>query len=285
MKSKSAQKNLKIHYSLESLGVLTAKAGEVRAEYLESRLSPKVQFPHRHDFYQIILITSGQGWHEIDFTKYNIKPGSLFLMKPGQVHEWNLSKKTRGYIIEFTRESLVASSILEVSLSTQINSSADFLQILGSSKNLNQICEIMCTEFSKNNKKSQAVLHSLLHAFLGLCLFQDVGVNNLKTASIIEKFKNLLESHFRLEHRVGFYAVEMGMSAKALTMQLSRALKKSPRELIFARCLLEAKRLLTYTDLNISEIGYELGFQDANYFARFFKSQTNMSPSDFRRKN
>jgi AraC family transcriptional activator of pobA len=49
--------------------------------------------------------------------------------------------------------------------------------------------------------------------------------------------------------------------------------------------MMEARRYLAFSNLSIAEIGYELGFQDANYFTRFFRLHEKMTPAAFRKKN
>jgi AraC-like DNA-binding protein len=48
--------------------------------------------------------------------------------------------------------------------------------------------------------------------------------------------------------------------------------------------LIEAKKLLLYTDHSINEIGMTLGFEDTSYFIRFFRKLTKKTPGEFRRK-
>uniref|UniRef100_A0AAU6WTM4 AraC family ligand binding domain-containing protein n=1 Tax=Chryseobacterium endophyticum TaxID=1854762 RepID=A0AAU6WTM4_9FLAO len=62
-----------------------------------------IEKPHRHDFYATILFTGGSGVHEIDFHQYEVSPGSLFFMSPGQVHSWELSDDIDGYIFSAPR--------------------------------------------------------------------------------------------------------------------------------------------------------------------------------------
>ena len=56
----------------------------------------------------------------------------------------------------------------------------------------------------------------------------------------------------------------------------------TPLQIINDRIVLEAKRQLQHTSLNIKEISYNLGFEDPSYFVKFFKRQTGYLPSDFR---
>jgi AraC family transcriptional activator of pobA len=57
---------------------------------------------------------------------------------------------------------------------------------------------------------------------------------------------------------------------------------KPPMRLVHERVLLEAKRSLTYSNLGIAAIGYDLGFLDPGYFSRFFAQRVGESPAQFR---
>ena len=60
--------------------------------------------PHKHDFYLVVLFTAGKGIHEVDFESYKVGKGSLFVMKPGQMHYWELSDDIEGYVFFHSRD-------------------------------------------------------------------------------------------------------------------------------------------------------------------------------------
>ena len=60
--------------------------------------------PHRHDFYVGIIFTRGSGTHQIEFNNYDIKPGYVFMLAPGEVHDWKLSRDIEGFIFFHTKE-------------------------------------------------------------------------------------------------------------------------------------------------------------------------------------
>lgn len=285
-KAVKTKANLKILYPIEALGVENAKAGEIRVESLPDRLKPKVDFPHRHDFYQLTFVTKGKGWHEIDFQKHKINGRQIFFMKPGQVHSWVFEKGAQGFVIEFTRESLPSVSAKSLLLLKQIPSIQDALIFKKENlwKDFEATCELMIKEFSNKSEHFEISLEGLLQSLLvSMLRVSEVSAQH-NTSSLVEKFQQLVDEFYQTEHQVGFYADRLNMTPKALTMQVSRSLKKSPRTVIQDRFLLEAKRLLSYSDLSVAEVGYELGFDDANYFTRFFTKAAKISPSNFRDK-
>src|SRR6478736_7482489 len=63
-----------------------------------------IENTHGHNFYLLVLFTKGTGRHVIDFDEFEIKPGSLYFLKPGQVHSWQLSDDIDGYIVFYSQE-------------------------------------------------------------------------------------------------------------------------------------------------------------------------------------
>lgn len=98
----------------------------------------------------------------------------------------------------------------------------------------------------------------------------------------IRKFNLLVEANFKIEHSVGFYAEQLCKAPKTLSNLFAIFNQKTPSQIIHERIMVEAKRLLRYTDRSIKDISFELGFEDVSYFSNFFKKYAHVSPSDFR---
>ena len=98
---------------------------------------------------------------------------------------------------------------------------------------------------------------------------------------LIREYHFLVEKHFKNKHTVADYAEMLYKSPKTLSNLFKQMGSKSPLQYIKDRKMLEAKRLLAYTDKSTSEIGYELGFADVQSFSRFFKKESGQSPSVF----
>ena len=100
---------------------------------------------------------------------------------------------------------------------------------------------------------------------------------------LLREFNLLVESFFKTEHSVSFYADKLFKSPKTLSNNFAK-LNTSPLQIIHERIILEAKRLLIYTDKTAKEIAYEVGFDDASHLSRLFKKHTTLSPSDFKKQ-
>lgn len=96
-------------------------------------------------------------------------------------------------------------------------------------------------------------------------------------------FRDLLDKNYINLKNVSDYAQMICISEKRLVQATSAVLGKSPKEVINDRIILEAKRILAYTNLSIKEIGQELGFKDPAYFVRYFKKNVTLTPVEFRK--
>ncbi|WP_040280605.1 helix-turn-helix domain-containing protein [Psychroserpens damuponensis] len=104
------------------------------------------------------------------------------------------------------------------------------------------------------------------------------------TNDTLRQFNLLVETHYKTEHSVAFYANLLHKSPKTLSNSFSKY-KKSPLQIIHDRIVLETKRQLLYTDKSSKEIAYDIGFDDASHLSRLFKKQTALTPSEFKKNS
>lgn len=278
---KTGSLKLKQMHPLESLGLTPATRGDIRVERLQDRLIPKIPFPHKHDFFQIVIIHSASGWHEVDFHKHKVKANQVYLIKPGQVHGWKLPKSTKGFIIEYTVESLPPEK--NGNLAQQSRHLPDLYKFSKACKSLQpSFVQLMESEYLQKAPLHEACLQNYLQILLLELLRTTAAKKTLSTEDLTVQFTDLVETHYRQEHNVQFYAQKLKITPKILSGKIQKSLGKPAKEIILQRCLLEAKRLLSYSNLSISEIGYELGFEDPNYFSRFLKNNMRISAVKFR---
>lgn len=104
-----------------------------------------------------------------------------------------------------------------------------------------------------------------------------------KQLDIVREYNYLVESNFKTLHQVSDYALLLNKSPKTLSNVFKKFGHKTPLQIIHERIILEARRLLHYSDLSIKEITYEIGYEDIQTFSRFFKKTEGISPSDFKK--
>ncbi len=144
-------------------------------------------------------------------------------------------------------------------------------------------------EFEMKDQIQGEMLETLLTRFLiksRRIVKQDLPEPKLKSnqLDIVRKFNILIEQHFREKHQVADYAALLFKSPKTLSNLFHKYSDKSPLATINERLVLEAKRLLLYSDKTSEEIAYELGYKEAGHFSKFFKKHTRMNPTEFKNK-
>jgi AraC-like DNA-binding protein len=102
--------------------------------------------------------------------------------------------------------------------------------------------------------------------------------------NVIREYNILVEKHFRNMHYVKDYADLLHKSPKTLSNLFPKYSDKSPLMVINERILLEARRLLLYSDKSTMEVADELGYKDPGHFSKFFKKHEGLSPSQFRKE-
>ena len=100
---------------------------------------------------------------------------------------------------------------------------------------------------------------------------------------LIRQFNVLVDLNFKTKRTVRDYAELLNRSPKTLSNLFGKYNQKSPLQIIHERIILEARRLLSYTDLSSKEIAYELGFEEVTPFNKMFKKITDSSPSEFKK--
>ncbi|MDV3709453.1 AraC family transcriptional regulator [Elizabethkingia anophelis] len=100
----------------------------------------------------------------------------------------------------------------------------------------------------------------------------------------LRKFSKLVEQHYKTLHTVADYADLLYVTPKNLSKKIGLVSKETPNEIIKNRIILESKRLLAHTTMNVKEIAYSLNYEDDAYFIRFFTKHTGQSPISFRKQ-
>jgi AraC-like DNA-binding protein len=103
-----------------------------------------------------------------------------------------------------------------------------------------------------------------------------------KKLDLIRKFNILVETHFKEKHKVIDYANLLHKSPKTLSNLFHNSYNKTPLQVINERIILEAKRLLMFSDRKTQQIAYELGYSEVGHFSKFFKKHTGHSPKEYK---
>ena len=153
---------------------------------------------------------------------------------------------------------------------------------------MQRLIELFEEEFQSDEEIKNEMLRMLLVRLLILLTRLAkkqyvVATESNEKFHLIRQYNILVETHFKKERQVQFYAAQMNKSSKTMSNIFSLHFKKTPLQVIHERVITEAKQLFYYTDKSVKEIADELGFDDAGHFSKFFKNITSMNPSEFNR--
>jgi AraC family transcriptional activator of pobA len=284
----------KVDFPVSPDSITLARCNGFEMGRLEHRARGHVcEIPHRHTYYEIFWTMQGTGDHYIDFQHYTMRPDTLFFIGPGQVHYADRTRCKKGFLLLFTDEFL-----LPIPASKAILGSLPFSRTAGDKPTLQldakhqpeifRLFSAMQQEyFSDHADREDAI-----RAYLQLLLIGSERLTKPRTAAkalptaamLIQKFKELIESHFLTKEQVHEYADLLGITPNHLNDTAKHVTGKTAGEFIRERRLLEAKRMLTYSQLSVLQISYHLNFQDPSYFSRFFRKYAGTSPVEFRER-
>ena len=251
---------------------------------------PDVDDIHKHTFYEILWTEKGISKQTIDYKEYEVLPNSLFFISPNQVHQFEEWKPLTGGTILFTEDFFLLNHnsknrLFELSFLDNFYANPCVNLCENQFALIKQTIDLITAE-QKRKAKSETILQSLLHILLAQvqrCIDTETEKPISKNYLILFKqFKNLLDKHFAENQTVNFYAQQLFITQHHLNLITNTVTGKTASEVIRARSILEAKRLLTFTDKTVSEVAFELSYTDSSYFAKIFKAEANLSPMAFK---
>jgi len=147
--------------------------------------------------------------------------------------------------------------------------------------------EIFQMEVEESDELKLEMLKSLLKRFLILCLrlYKNEHENlpaDAESIGIIKEYNYLVHKHYKTYSKVSDYANLLHKAPKTLANIFAKHINMSPLQIINERRLIEAKRLLKYSDRTVQEIADEINFADVQSFSKFFRLRVDKSPTEFR---
>ncbi len=262
------------------------------SDIIQRSTPSQVRATHRYDFHLILLVTDGTPIQIVDFEPVQCRPGSVLVIRPGQVHSFGPDPSWQGWLLLLCSDFLpVGSDISSDLVPGRILEILPRHMALGYKESL-AIREDMATmAYDARNYTPDNVVHQLLRyklssLILRLSIFNGQTladeVHHSLTLKRFDKFRSLLEAEFSNWHQVGYYAKMLSCTQKSLNQATRDVAGIGAKAFIARRIILEAKRLLAHTSRPIYLIAYSLGFDEATNFAKFFRRNVGQSPMEFR---
>lgn len=253
---------------------------------------PSVSFPSRLDRMLLAVCKHGEISAVIDVAPRRMGPGSIMVLRPGHIiSQCKQSADFEGFFIVVQEEKIndiLPSLHYVIPYSLHYNANP-IIEITPEELETQTLIYAMMQRLIKstdrlfNNMALSSLCEVLFYNTLGIYASR---VNDTKHHSrreeLLAQFIDLIETHFKTERAVNFYAEKLFVTPKHLSAVLKEISGKTAGEWIDHRVILEAKLLLRTTGMNIQEISLALNFSNQSFFGKYFKHLTGLSPRDYR---
>lgn len=247
---------------------------------------------HSLTYYDITLISNGCGTFSIDQQTDPIERGRVFFTSPGQFRQWNFDTMPGGYVLIFEEAFLCAffndaQFVQHLSYFSNYGTQSSIVLTPEEYNQLEPLMQNIKDEICRYQIKDKHILRALLYQVLMLLnrmyasYYPPTHVNQANR--YIQKFLYLVNTNYWNNRFVDFYAQELNITAGHLNDLVKQHLGISAKQYILNRTMLEAKRLLSYTELSVDEIATHLHYENTSYFVRAFRSHANQTPLRFRK--
>lgn len=256
----------------------------------------------RTDYFYFGFIKDGSGAYTIDENKFSFSSRTIYFNNPGHIKSYELNELKDAYMITLTE------NFLRENVHPKIFDEFPFLlaeivppKVLSEKqfKEFETLYKQIGSEFEKPSIYRNKILGSLFVVLL-LKLKEEFWsdynpiVEGKRNSQIVKTFKQLLELEFKkiiekqqvdINIQVQYFAEKMNLHPNYLNSVIKSKTGRTVNEWISSRTIAASKLLLINTTYSTKEISYKLGFSEPTHFSRFFKKQTQLSPSKFRESN
>lgn len=244
---------------------------------------------HRDDHYMFFIMLNGSGSAIVDFEEKTVRKHQLYYILPEQIHYRIKTVKANGWYLA------VEPSLVEPACRNIFESWLGFQEPVTLTSNdladFDKLLNIISGRITNPppGGANLKVLYSLLRSFFEMAagavrFSSDVDAVSTRPAELSMKFKKLLNENIRNYKSPADYANMLHISGAYLNESLKKITGSPVSFWIKYKIVIEAKRLLYFSDLNVKQIADDLGFENHSYFSRFFNKETGMTALTFRKK-
>ena len=276
---------------MSDLAVDTLAGGApVQVLLVEGMSLDTVRDPHRHDYHELIWIRSGRGRHLIDGEPLPVVPGQVTVIGRGQVHVFEQAEDLHGAVVRFGDEVLFGEGTPGWLVTARGGRTVAVPP--GERHRLDAMIESLAAESARppDARSAEVERHLLGVALLWIERWYDAMRTERRAdddadVQLQRRFARALEQDFARHHDAAHYADALRVPPAALSKALGNVTGRPTKELIMDRVMLEAARLLRFTDLTVGEVAHRTGFDDQLYFSRAFKRHQGEPPMAYRARS
>jgi len=247
----------------------------------------RMREPHRHDYHELIWIRTGKGGHLIDGEPLEVAPGSITVIGRGQVHVFERADDLHGAVVRFVDEVLFGAGTPGWLVAARGGRRVAVPR--GEHDRLDELIGALTAETTRPPDARSAELER--HLLSVVLLWTERWYDATRTerrdpddadVQLYRRFDGVLERDYARHHDAAHYADALAVGPAQLSRALSQVTGRTTKQLITDRVMLEAARLLRFTDLTVGEVAFRAGFEDQLYFSRAFKRHYQAAPMTYR---
>ena len=246
--------------------------------------------PHRHEqLFQMLFLSGGSGEATFDGVPTTLSPPCLALVPPFVVHGYGFSTDVEGLVV----------TVYQHRVEAILRACPDAVRSLGSPRALALAGQTdaaptiatslaaLAREFGGHAAGRATMMEAQLAttwvaAFRAPAAPAETGEAPPKGLGHMVRFRRMIERDFASRAPIERYARRLGMTEVHLRRLCQEHFGTTPLAALNARVVLESKRLLEFTTLDVKQVAGAVGFTDDAYFCRFFRRESGLTPSAFR---
>lgn len=250
-------------------------------------IEPDMLLPHRKAYYLLVFVRQNQGRHWADLTPYEHCPNTVYFSEPGQILVKEEPTPFWGTHLEVTPEFLARhAGLSELPIIQNPRHGHELRLTPAEADTVEAQLTQLEAEYQRPGEWQQRMLGACLAVLLTylsrLYAAQYPDAEPTPDQRLLRAYQAKVEAQFREVHEVSAYASQLHISAGHLSEVIKAQTGRPAIKHLHERLVLEARRLLLHSQQPLKEIAYDLGFQDASYFTRFFKREAGTTPAEYR---
>ncbi len=247
--------------------------------------------PYKQSRFMILYILSGGGIKKIGTITIDIKERTLIAIPAFTIHSANYGEDVKGYLLSFNLDFYLQDRFPNHHLA-KMHLFAPYMTSFTYTDQkeealLTSIFEMIFEENTHDRKNKEVLIALKILELIIHCerLLKCESKQQKKIViPLVIKYMQLINEHYKTYHNTDYYAKKLHIHPNQLNANTKKYLGRTAKSTIDAMLMKESENLLHQTALSVKELAYELGFQSASHFSRFFKRHTGISPAAYRQQ-